>query len=366
VYDKYWDKEGAKTVFLNQKTPYRSITPEMYDFLEQFLKKMADNNELQAGLSPFIFGQMNQGSSLAGTTDAWTPNGPMIRLADKGQKWDLNVYNYYELPEVKLYYQKLAEFYEKGYMRKDMSTQQNPRDLENPNLNNSYTFWAHMYTDFASGDNNSFVRELPGTQIPFVQVRIENDFRYNSLEASASVAIPVTSKNPERAMMLLNLLHSDEGKDLQNLLIYGIEGTHYKKVDDKSIELIDVAKPKFFNAGFGFGSMSNVYDTTNYGLPGLITNYATINESAIKPPYFGFHFDTQPIANELAQTKSVTSQYTKILTSGALGEKWESMYDEMISKLKTAGMDKIIAEAQKQLDAYLQLNGIDKNNAVSP
>jgi putative aldouronate transport system substrate-binding protein len=355
VYEKYWDVEGAKSVFLNQQTPYRSITPEMYDYLETFLKKMKEDNALQAGFSPFVFAQLIQGTPLAGSTDAWTPNGPMIRLANKGQEWDLTVHDYYELPEVKLFYQKLAEFYTKGYMRKDMSTQQNPRDLENTSIDNSYTFWTHMYTDFSSGNNDSFVKDIPGSKVPFVQVRLEDDFRYNTLEASASVAIPVTSKNPERAMMLLNLLHSEKGKDLQNLLIYGIEGTHYKIVDDKNIEILDVSKPKYNNANFQFGSQKNIYDPTNSGLAGLITNYTKINQSAIVMPYLGFHFDTKAVTNELAQTKAVTSQYTKLLTSGALGDQWESTYNEMITKLKAAGMDKIVQEAQKQLDNFMKL-----------
>jgi putative aldouronate transport system substrate-binding protein len=191
VYDKYWDKEGAKTVFLNQKTAYRSITPGMYDFLDAFLKKQLDDNALQAGFSPFVFAQMNQGTPLAGSE-----TGPILRLSNRGNKWDFTVYNYFELPEVKLFYQKMAEFYKKGYMRKDMSTQQNPRDLENMNLDNSYTFWTHLYTDFPSGNNDSFVRDVAGTKVPFVQVRIEDDFRLNVLEASGSLAIPITAKNP--------------------------------------------------------------------------------------------------------------------------------------------------------------------------
>ena len=44
-------------------------------------------------------------------------------------------------------------------------------------------------------------------------------------------AISIVSKNPERAMMFLNLLNTDEY--LRNLLAFGIEGVHYDLVNGR-------------------------------------------------------------------------------------------------------------------------------------
>ena len=52
---------------------------------------------------------------------------------------------------------------------------------------------------------------------------------------SSGVGIPCTAKNPERAMQLINLLHSSKGQDLFRLLVYGIEGEHYTVNEDGTV-----------------------------------------------------------------------------------------------------------------------------------
>lgn len=48
------------------------------------------------------------------------------------------------------------------------------------------------------------------------------------------LAISTTSEDPARAMMFINLLHTDPY--LNNLLNYGIEGKHYLKVNENVIK----------------------------------------------------------------------------------------------------------------------------------
>ncbi len=49
----------------------------------------------------------------------------------------------------------------------------------------------------------------------------------------AMMAISTASKNPERAMMFLNLLNTDPY--LMTLLNFGVEGTHYTLKDNEVV-----------------------------------------------------------------------------------------------------------------------------------
>ena len=63
--------------------------------------------------------------------------------------------------------------------------------------------------------------------------------------ASASnTAISINSAHPERAMKLIELMNTEKGKGhLYNLLVYGIEGEHYTKVNDNEIQPIGYTSP---------------------------------------------------------------------------------------------------------------------------
>ncbi len=56
----------------------------------------------------------------------------------------------------------------------------------------------------------------------------------NASTTGAMTAISSTSKHPEKAMELINLVNTDS--TLRNLLMFGIEGTHYEKVSDNQIK----------------------------------------------------------------------------------------------------------------------------------
>ena len=57
------------------------------------------------------------------------------------------------------------------------------------------------------------------------------------MDGLTMMAISTASKNPERAMMFLNLLNTDPY--LMTLLNYGVEGVHYNLNSDKLVEFTD-------------------------------------------------------------------------------------------------------------------------------
>ena len=65
----------------------------------------------------------------------------------------------------------------------------------------------------------------------------------------------------------------------------------------------------------------------------------------------GFELDTRMIVTEMAKIDLVVNEYLDTLERGT-SKNWEETYDEMISKMKEAGSDKVISEIQKQIDVF--------------
>src|SRR5690606_14796589 len=65
-------------------------------------------------------------------------------------------------------------------------------------------------------------------QYEFLSAPVEKPLVTSDKVAGAQLAIPTTSEDPARAMMVLNLMHTDPY--VVNLLVHGIEGKHYDKV----------------------------------------------------------------------------------------------------------------------------------------
>ena len=149
-------------------------------------------------------------------------------------------------------------------------------------------------------------------------------------------------------MILLNELYTNP--QLADLIIYGIEGVHYEITEDGFLDA---------NAG----SSPDTYSTLNWLYPNqfastvLVGNTAdlwerteTFNNEAIKSPALGFAFDSTKIATELTSVTNVYEEYQKSLEYGFVDP--EVGIPEMLEKMNNAGLAKIIAEKQAQLDAW--------------
>ncbi|AJY73912.1 ABC transporter substrate-binding protein [Paenibacillus beijingensis] len=250
------------------------------------------------------------------------------------------------------------EWYKAGYLNKDATT---------PGVDIWKKFQAK--TAFASiGSDLEIVKDMEigkpapmpnkSTQIGIELIQIPmNIDRLHTTKLSATMqAISQTSKDPARAMMLLNLLYKD--KNLLTLFNYGVEGKHYV-LNNGQIALPD-GKTKD-NVGFYHDNQwqlgNQMLNYTRIGEdPDKYKNYEQFNEivQSQPSPLFGFVFDPEPVKNELIAIGKIQSTYDPGLQSGQLDP---AELPKMIDKLKAAGLEKIIAEAQKQVDAWRAANG---------
>jgi putative aldouronate transport system substrate-binding protein len=251
----------------------------------------------------------------------------------------LKVINQFETPAFKEHVNLMRRWYEAGYIIKDAAT-----------------FTAVV----DSRKTGNVLTQVPGTYKPGLEGEMKTSFAgdyvvqpfdaapfVNTTAITSTLnAIPITSKNPERAMMLLEIVNTD--KNFNNLLNFGIENKHYKKTGDDQIEFITDSgyAP---NRAWTFGTQFLAFYA-----PGQATDTwektKQMNESAQVSKAMGFNFNAEAVSSEIAQCASVVAEYGPGLWTGFVDP--DKYLPEFISKLKTAGADTIIAEEQSQLNAW--------------
>ncbi len=189
-------------------------------------------------------------------------------------------------------------------------------------------------------------RRLSGCDVGFVELG-ESYFSMD-MNQRAWYVIPATAADPTRSMALMNLLYSDP--DIADLLIYGIEGEHYTLTDEGLVRRISDS---------GYGGVNdwaycNCFTAhVSEGLnPDFWQELRQANRKALQSPAWGFLFDSAPVAEQLYRCDLVVDKYLKLLYSGVSDP--DPLLKQFQQELKAAGIDEIIAEKQRQLDAFTE------------
>lgn len=169
--------------------------------------------------------------------------------------------------------------------------------------------------------------------------------------AQDAMAIPNSSKNPERALMLLELLRTDE--DMYNAFTYGVEGVNYKKESDGTVKNLMLGDWTLDACGWGFRTDKFTRDATG-SPPTLTQEKKKIQDTLKQNKYRAFHMDTDPIKNEYAAVQNVMQQYFNPLEVGYTDP--VSGLAEVKKQMNAAGNEKIVTELQKQLDDFIAKN----------
>ncbi len=249
----------------------------------------------------------------------------------------------YETPAYKKFVEKAREYYQKGYISPLMA---------NAKTKNDQLVAAQNTAKYAIGTQPY----APGYEFQVSpQRKIEVVFKpaHTGIISTTSArgamhAISTSSKNPERALMFLNLLNTDA--TLFTLLEYGIEGDHYKKESDGRVTF-DTDKRAAYNPWrAGMGKLSNL-PVTSSEPANLWELFDKFNNEAKPVPILGWAFDQEPVKNEIAALGNVAAEYRDALNAGAVDP--AAKLPEFINKLKANGIDKVVAEANNQVKAFL-------------
>ncbi|MDQ6421970.1 ABC transporter substrate-binding protein [Paenibacillus sp. LHD-117] len=251
-------------------------------------------------------------------------------------------------PEFKEAAELSRKWYQAGYINRDAATTKvKPDELMKAGKVFSYT------ASLKPGAAEEVMRTVG---VPLVQVELTEPTTTTGDTTGSMLAISRTSKNPERAMMLINLLHSD--KTLNNLVNYGIEGKHYVKVSDnvikypEGVEAANSAYSPGTNWQIGNQFLNYLFDTEN---PQKWELFQAFNDSAKPSVALGFTFNSDSVKSEVAASVNVYKEYFGTLNAGTVDP--DKYIAQFLDKLKASGVDKIIAEKQKQFDEWKAAKG---------
>jgi len=253
------------------------------------------------------------------------------------------IVNFNETPEYKAYLDLAHSWYSKGYINKDAAT---IKELD-PLIKTGKAAAIFDMT-MKPGGEAELASKFGGKEVIYVPL---TQPEYTGVSGAITV-INKKSKNPERAMMFLELMNSD--KYLYNLICYGLENKHYKKLDDTFIELIPDSG-YFPNTSWTFGNQFNAYLLKGQD-PEVWNKTKALNESAFVPDTFGFVFDNSSVQAQQANVSAVEQEYYRGLATGMIDP--AEHLPKFLAKLKAAGIDELIAEKQKQLDVFLKGRGL--------
>lgn len=309
------------------------------DDLDQVFKTIKEN---EPGIVPFAVG-LSVPSDKYGDYDKLGDRYGVLPGFDNG----LKVENVFESKEYEDYLNKMHSWFKAGYINKDAATSQ-VSGMEMVKAGKAFAYFDGLKVGGREVQSAAAGKEL-------IAVPISSNTYATTSDATAGLwAISNNSKNPERTMMFLDLMYSD--KDLTNLFLWGIEGKHYVKVSDTVIDYPEGVEAT--TVGYSLQTWMVPNQSIGYirttDLPNVWELTAEANQKAIKSKALGFAFNSEPVKNEITALNNVIEQYRKALESGTFDP--ADKLPELREKLKSSGIDKVIAEKQKQLDEWAASN----------
>ncbi|WP_059102636.1 ABC transporter substrate-binding protein [Shouchella shacheensis] len=249
------------------------------------------------------------------------------------------VVNFLETDEAMETYKTMREYYQAGYIPSDAASSNDPYPL---NVENWFVR-LEQYNPYAE---LNWEREAgyPVEVQPLHDPVINNDSVTGSLQVISS-----TSEHPEKAMEFLNLLNTDEY--VRNLVNYGIEGEHFERLDDGTIEDQPARVERYSMPTYALG---------NHFILDLFENepadkweaFEEFNESAEPGPILGFHFDPTPVRTEIANISNVSSEFMPAIYTGSVDP--EEYLPLATERFEAAGLQTVIDEAQRQYDEWVE------------
>lgn len=214
---------------------------------------------------------------------------------------------------------------------------------------------TQTWTDLCSHTaNNTIYTDDPDADTGFFYFGEETDNVTALSITHGAMAVSAGSKNPERALMVYDLLRNDP--ECYHLFTSGIQGVSWD-LDDEGMKIL----PESYNA-----DTQNINGTTNYWWgrnDDLEIKDATKNWDEIDPlyekydsikidyPYGQFVPEVDSIQSQINNINEVHTNYMKQIAFGKYQGTAEEIVAEYQKALKDAGIEEVTAELQSQMDA---------------
>lgn len=265
----------------------------------------------------------------------------------------------YEMPEYLEYLKLAKEWFDNGYWTSNVlsSKEWGVNSVINGKAAASFTGqfpWYAWHPPFIEKQN-------PGWEIEFFQyINLnENAFIAPSAATEDMVAVAQKAENPERALMVLNLIQTDE--ELWRLCTYGMEGTNYELTSDGKIDTSNFAEETRFNY-FPVNMFANDEFTRAPAdqWDQYDAHFQVIHDKAQKDfALTGFAPDTTGVIEaQYTAVNQVRVEYAYPLQAG-MTDDVEAGYADLLKRVEAAGIEECRQELERQVNAFLDAKGVE-------
>lgn len=178
----------------------------------------------------------------------------------------------------------------------------------------------------------------------YVPIQLTTPVISTSSIRGSMLNVGANSRYKNEALKFIELINTDH--KFRDMLAYGIEGRHFRYVSPNVVErLTDTYMPyewaqgTFFNLSTTSDQPATTWDEVR-----------AQNEAADVSVLNGFSMDISGFRNELANISAISQRYMGDISNGSSDP--DVMIPRLLAELRAAGFDRIIAEAQRQIDDF--------------
>ncbi|MCL1795649.1 MAG: extracellular solute-binding protein [Clostridia bacterium] len=276
----------------------------------------------------------------------------IVRVRDYFSPTEIIAYPF--LDEYLEFAQMLKRWADKGYWRPDAIA--DPVDTrEGFGFGTGAIHWANI-----GGANNMGINWAntadDGRVLGYMNFRNFTGCAYKTIANVTGMAIPRSSKNPERSLMAMDSIRSNQ--DSYDLIVYGIEGKNWSLAEDgqsvyRPAQGTDNAVVDWANWNFPTLSLNRPRAEKWSGYDEVIEYYETMLVPNI---YTSLALDYDEVQNEVAAVSNVVSEYRTLILYG-MGDP-DQLVAEYRQKLTDAGIEKVVECVRVQMLAYYESNNI--------
>lgn len=264
---------------------------------------------------------------------------------------DTTIYNLFETPEYAAFCERMYNWAQKGFISADAAvTTDAPDDIiTRPNVLGTFHYGAPTNdlrdTVKMWGNNDTVQFKTVDAYVP-------------GGTSSIMWNITESSQNPEKALEAINYIYKN--KEAAWLVQFGFEGEEYEIIERDGDNILvrymgDASTLPYFNVYGIWGDKMEwpVFEPSAIDKNQKLRAFQDSIPDSRYSPSIGYAFKSESVSSEIAAISTVIAQYAPSLNAGAVDP--SKALPEFIEALKEAGIDKVIAENQKQFDEWLAL-----------
>lgn len=304
------------------------------DDLKEFAAKAKEKFPEMKGPADIIFKPLTR--YFADEQYNWIAVEDLVVFGEDSKK----AYSYYETEA----FQEVAKFnrsmYDGGLYTEDLTIKYNERDSR---MQTGLYLWVEGSLGKEMEIIDAVKANAPEAEIK-TYLLAEEKPRYVTAAGGEVLGMPVNAPNPDGAMKFINWIYKSQDNYL--FALYGVEGKDY--------EIVDGRIKKLTSSEFFYEWM---FRNQNYQLFGpevaqaSTDQYKSWDDDAVRSASLGFRFNNENVKLIETALKEVAGKDMAAIRSGFVD--FETEYPKAIEKLKAAGIDEYVAEAQRQLDEFL-------------